>query len=242
MSDVLGVIEARHSARVPFDQDRSIAREHLLQVLEAARWAPTAHNMQNFQIVVIDDRKLLDTIAAIEFRVSPVFVRENVAHLSFSQEELGGKKVGLLGTTLPRWMRDPAQTLGEPMPLRRVLASCPALLMVLHDASKRAPGSRGDVLGMMSLGCVLENMWLVAQSLGLGFQAISFLSGAFFSRRPVERAVKDLLAVPDSMKIAFAVRLGHPVTSATSGSYVRVRREVGDFTHHNRFGSMGLDR
>jgi nitroreductase len=67
MTDVLGVIEERHSARFPFDRSRSIARQDLLQVLEAARWAPTAHNMQNFHIVVIDDRKLLDTIGMGEF-------------------------------------------------------------------------------------------------------------------------------------------------------------------------------
>jgi hypothetical protein len=33
-----------------------------------------------------------------------------------------------------------------------------ALLVILFDPSKRAPASEGDVLGMMSLGCVMENM------------------------------------------------------------------------------------
>lgn len=241
MTGVLGVIEGRHSARVPFDRERSIEKKHLLQVLEAARWAPTAHNMQNFQIVVIDDPDLLDAIGMIEFRVAPVFVRENVAQLSFSEEELRAKKVGLLGTRLPAWMQAPDPEVGTPMPLHRVIAPCPILLIVLHDTRKRAPASEGDVLGMMSLGCVLENMWLAAQSLGLGFQAISFLSGAFFSGSPVEQAVKDLLAAPESMEIAFAVRLGHPTASGPLRSYPRVRREVRDFTHHNRFGELGLD-
>ena len=243
MTDLLGVIEDRQSTRIPFDRGRSIARVDLLQVLEAARWAPTAHNMQYFHIVVIDDRELLDAIGMIEFRVAPVFVRENVAQLSFSEEELRAKKVGLLGTRLPAWMQapaGPAPEVSEPMPLHRVIAPCPVLLIVLHDTSKRAPASQGDVLGIMSLGCVLENMWLVAQSLGLGFQVISFLSGAFFSGSTVGQAVKDLLAVPESMQIAFAARLGHPVRLGPSASYLRVRREVDEFTHRNRFGSMGL--
>jgi hypothetical protein len=50
-----------------------------------------------------------------------------------------------------------------------------------------------------------------------------------------------LLAVPDRMQIAFAARLGHPVAPGPSGSYAPARREVDEFTHHNRFGSMGLD-
>jgi nitroreductase len=87
---------------------------------------------------------------------------------------------------------------------------------------------------MMSLGCVLENMWLMVHSLGLGFQALSV-----FSPPSVEQEVKNLLAAPTFMKIAFAVRLGCPVTS---GSYLRVRREAAEFTHRNRFGKKGLDQ
>lgn len=52
MNEMLKLVEERHSVRVPFDQKSPIAREDLLQILEAARWAPTAHNMQNFEIVV----------------------------------------------------------------------------------------------------------------------------------------------------------------------------------------------
>ncbi|HZE15363.1 MAG TPA: nitroreductase family protein, partial [Mycobacterium sp.] len=154
--------------------------------------------------------------------------------LSFSEDELRQKKTGLLDSTLPPWLRVPAHTEGvsEAMPLHRLMAGCPALLMVFYDARKRAPASEGDVLGMMSLGCVLENMWLMAQSLGLGFQALSVFSGP-----PVEQAVKNLLAVPGRFKIAFAARLGYPIAP---GSYVRVRRAVAEFTHRNRFGNRGL--
>jgi len=80
----------------------------------------------------------------------------------------------------------------------------------------------------MSLGCVMENMWLVAQALGIGFQIQSVLGGA-----RVEAEAKRILAVPAALKIGFAVRLGYPKTPDT---YLRVRREVEDFTHRNRFG------
>ena len=33
--------------------------------------------------------------------------------------------------------------------------------------------SPGDVLGMMSLGCVMENMWLMAESLGIRFHILA---------------------------------------------------------------------
>jgi hypothetical protein len=57
--------------------------------------------MQNFEIVVVDDRKVLDVLANIETEASQVFVEENYDHLSFSEEELARKKVGLLATMFP---------------------------------------------------------------------------------------------------------------------------------------------
>jgi hypothetical protein len=38
--------------------------------------------------------------------------------------------------------------------------------------------------------------------------------------------------------VAFTCRLGYPV--GQQGRYLRVRRDVEDFTHHNRFGVKGL--
>lgn len=231
MTDLLNVIEERHSERVPFDRSRAIAKEDLLQILQAARWSPTAHNMQNFEVVVVDDKKLLDEIGTIQVRLSEEFLREHCELLSFSEEELRHREIGLLADMLPPWMRDPAQMNqpNEAIPLLHVMPGCPVLLIVFYDATKRAPASEGDVLGMMSLGCVLQNMWLMADSLGLGFQPLSV-----FSVPPVEQAVRNLLSAPGHMKIAFAVRLGHP---AMSVPYLRVRREVAEFTHWNQFGN-----
>jgi len=57
MQDILKLIQTRHSARMPFDPDRPVAKSDLQQILEAGRWAPTAHNMQNYEILVVDDKK-----------------------------------------------------------------------------------------------------------------------------------------------------------------------------------------
>jgi nitroreductase len=231
--DILKLIEQRQSSRVLFDPERRIPEDHLRQILEAARWAPTAHNMQNFEIVVVDDRLLLDELSKIPTEISHVFVEENYEQLSFSEEELKRKKVGLLGTMFPPSWRTPGvkphieeahahSILGAPIKMSA------ALLVVLFDSRKRAPASEGDVLGMMSCGCVMENMWLVAQSLGIGFHIQSVMSAT-----SVEREVKRILAVPEHLKVGFAVRLGYPKTPAT---YLRVRRDMEDFTHRNRFG------
>jgi len=235
MKELLEIIHERHSSRVAFDKDRPMSRQDLLQILEAARWAPTAHNMQNFEIIVVDDRSQLENLGNVESRISEDFLRENYQQLSFSEEELLKKKVGILGTFFPPSWRTPGDWSkvareSEPSRLGETIRGSPALLVVIYDARKRAPASEGDVLGFMSLGCVMENMWLVAESLGIGFQIMSV-----FGADSVEKEVKKILEIPEHMRIAFAVRMGYPASAPSK--FLRVRRDVVELAHHNRFGS-----
>jgi nitroreductase len=108
------------------------------------------------------------------------------------------------------------------------------MLIVVYDPAKRAPASEGDFLGILSLGCVMENMWLMANSLGISFHILSSLSAD-----TVEEEVKNILHIPENLKIAFSCRLGYPVS--TPEKYLRVRRDIKDFTNDNKFGTKGLE-
>jgi nitroreductase len=237
MNDIQRIIQERQSARVPYDPNRKISKQDIADILDAGRWAPTAHNMQNFEIVVVDDSEVLNLIGNVKSRISEEFLRENYEQLSFSKEELLKKKTGILGAMFPPAWVDPSKmaevaSKTEPMPLTQSIRGSPCLLIVLYDPGKRAPASEGDVLGFMSLGCVMENMWLMAQSLGISFQILSA-----FAALPVEKQVKQILGIPEALKIAYTCRLGYP-TGATK--YLRVRRDSEDFSHHNRFGNKGI--
>ena len=117
--------------------------------------------------------------------------------------------------------------------MARQIVSCSALLFVLYDPRRRAPASENDFLGAVSLGCAMENMWLVADSLGIGVHIVSSLSES-----SVEKSIMEMLNVPDNFVIGFTMRLGYPVGQA---KYLRVRRDLEDFTHRNGFGNKGLD-
>jgi nitroreductase len=233
MNDMLKTMKNRLSARGPYDLHRPVSQEDLKQILEAARWAPTAHNMQNFEIIVVDDKNLLKKLGDLKSPVSQAFIRENHALLSFSIEELKQRKVGILGTWFPRFMRDlsvkpkPGELTGAGQ--GSLVKKNPVLLVVVYDPGKRAPASKGDTLGFMSLGCVMENMWLMAHSLGISFHIVSsFNDGA------VETKTKRILGIPRNLKLAFTVRLGY---TAEPERYLRVRRDLKDFTSYNRYGA-----
>ena len=100
------------------------------------------------------------------------------------------------------------------------------MLVVVYDPSRRAPASEGDFLGIISLGCLMENLWLEAEALGLGVQIVSSLADA--------AALKDILGIPEHLRVAYSVRLGYPVKQPDD--YLRVRRDVEDFTYFNRYG------
>jgi nitroreductase len=233
MADLATLIRNRHSERGPFDPDRAPSDADLQAMLDAARWAPTAHNMQNYEIVIVDDKATLTRFGHIRARTSEEFMRENYAQLAFSEEELIRKGTGLIATMFPpSWLVPDARPDGadgiEHGFLDSTMRSCPVALIVIYDTRVRAPASEGDVLGLMSLGCVMQNMWLTAESLGIGLQIMSVFSGEH-----VERELRRILSIPEPMRVAFACRLGYPLD--TPSPYLRVRREVGRFTHGNAF-------
>ena len=238
MSKILKIIQNRHSSRVPFDRGHRLSKDDLMQILEAARWAPTAHNMQNFEIIVVDDKKQLEELGNIKSEISEDFLRENYQQLSFSEEELLQKKVGILGTMFPMSWRTPddwgkVAHESEPSTLDQTIKGSPMLLIVTYDARKRAPASENDILGFISLGCVMENMWLMGEELGIGFQIMSVFGG-----NTVEQDVKKILEIPEYVRIAYAVRLGYPISKPSE--LLRVRRDTDGFAHHNRFGNKGF--
>jgi nitroreductase len=171
-------------------------------------------------------------------RISEEFLRENYEQLSFSTEELQKRKTGILAAGFPPDWVDPAKIAkvareSAPMPLANNIRVSPTLLLVVfYDPRKRAPASGGDVLGFMSLGCLMENIWLAAEALGVSLQILSLSATA-----SVEKELKQLLGVPEHLKIAYTIRLGYP-SESTKG--LRIRRGIVDFVHHNRYGSRGM--
>ncbi len=234
MQDILKAIRSRHSMRGAFDMSRPISHETQELILESAQWAPTPTNMQNFEIVVVNKKEQLDAIGRIPADMSERFLRETYALLSFSEDELEEKKKGMLASSFPSAWTDPeawnpgADARSQLTFLNRAIGETPLLIFVLYDGEKRAPGSERDSVGLISLGCVLENMWLVCESLKLGFHVLTVVSDG-----PVESQLKDLMHIPKQMKIAFACSIGYAADSSVP--YKRVRRSLKEIVHYNEF-------
>jgi len=229
--DILKIIRERHSERVMFDPKRKIPAKDLNKILEAGRWSPTAHNMQNFEVVVVDNKKLLKNISEIESHISLTFLKENYKQLSFSVAELKKRGTGILGSAFPPDWITPGKKMieaaKEVSSYGEFISDLPALLVITYEPGRRAPDSEGDFFGIISLGCMMENMWLMAQSLGIGFHIESSLG-----EEPVAKKVKSILKIPGRLRIPFAIRLGYAMKPV---KLMRVRRNIKAFTHHNKY-------
>jgi len=231
--DLLKVIKQRKSSRVPFNANRPVSAAAIENILEAATWGPTAHNMQNFEIVVVNNKSVLKKLSEIKSPVSPVFVKENYKQLSFSEAELKKRRTGILANQFPpSWLTPEAQKgrlkqsayrLGEDV------RKGPVLMMILYDPHRRAPASERDFLGVMSLGFVLENMWLMATAQGLAVHIMSV-----FGNEPVTSETKKILGIPKSKMITLGIRIGY-LTKEYDNSRLRIRRNIKDFATYNKY-------
>ncbi len=233
MESLLKLIRQRQSARTIFDSKKRISKTNLDKILEAGSWAPTAHNMQNFEVLIVDDKKKLEAIANLKNPISLTFIKENYQQMSFSKEELKKKGRGVLGAMFPPAWRKPdvkaEDLVGEDHNsfMSEEIKSSSALAIVLYDSTKRAPASEGDFLGAISLGCVMENMWLMANSLGIDFHILSALSEG-----TIAKEIRTMFNIPEHLKIAYSFRLGYSIAPV---KYLRVRRKISAFKHMNGY-------
>lgn len=234
-----------------FDSQAPLSEHDVEAILESARWAPTAFGAQDFEIVVVDRQETLREMGRVDVaRTAPLW-REHTAPISWGEGQLLARGTGLLASMFPpAWWPDgggpggqplgtghPADAAsgadpGEPgtMPVARgeLEPASSTMLVVLHGAPRRAPESEADFFGVLSLGCVLDSMWLTATSLGIGMQIMNVSSAPH-----VERGIRELLGVPERLRIAFACRLGYPAT--VSEEPPRVRPPVERVVHRNRY-------
>jgi nitroreductase len=190
----------------------------LKAVLEAAPWVPTPNGMQDFEIVVVDEKAQLEAIGQL-----PVEMPAEGTEAWSSTDAWSS----------PGAWNPTADATSRLTFLGRSVADVQALLVVLYDGERRPAGSEGDTPGLMGLGCVLENMWLMSTSLGIGMHVLTV-----FNNGHVEQQLQRLLHIPTHSHIAFACSLGYPAAEAEER--VRARRDLETFVHHNRYGRKGV--
>ncbi len=197
MDYVADVIKERRSIRkyAPKQVEEAVLRE----VLDAARWAPSAHNAQPWRFIVLTDdnlkRKLAEAIAAA-WKLD--MVKDGV-----SAEACENKAAA----SIERFTRAPV-----------LVVACLTLRDMTRYTDKARQRCERD-LALQSLGAALQNMLLAAHAKGLG--ACWFSAPVF-----CKDTVRDALKAPVDVEPQALIALGYPAEKPKApsrkplGSYV----------------------
>jgi len=191
--NLLGFLRMRRSVR-NYNQKRSVSREALEKLIDAARYAPTGSNAQSLEHIVINDREMMEKLAALCLDL----FKERLA-LSQDKDALSSIDPGVA---------------------RRIQAEVPFYKRVISDyvAGKDPFFYRAPVLvvthaNLTITSCPLEDatlasyqMMLMAQSLGLGTCYI----GNFYEFANDSQAIREMLVMPAEHGILMSFTLGYP--------------------------------
>jgi F420 biosynthesis protein FbiB-like protein len=181
MSDVARAIRERRSVRKYLQ--KPVPEKNLREILEAATWAPSAHNAQPWRFVVLTEgpakRALADAMAQawlhdLEKDGVPKAARLESAHAS--AERFAGSPV--------------------------LVVACVTLKDMDSYADAKRRKSERD-LAIQSLSAAIQNLLLTAYAKGLG--ACWYCAPAF-----CQAAVRKALKIPEEVEPQALITLGYP--------------------------------
>lgn len=255
--NVADAIRKRHTTNGAF-APRPVEAAHKLAILELAARAPSHFNSQPWRFVVVEDqhrRRQLGRIAGDSMRelmADGRFFQQYRRFFRLSLEEVEASNDGIHIDNMPPVLRPVAKyifsdrganmlnTFQVPRVLgndaRKLVESSPLLLGIALSRELYRPGELTGLYTLISLGAVVQTIWLAATSFGMGLQFVSTPQ-----ELPAQwERVARLLEVPDDWELMLLLRLGYedpaikrPAIDWTSPQ----RKSVAELAFQERWGT-----
>ncbi len=224
--ELFDAIKRRRTANGAF-LPQPVAPEHVRKIVEMASHAPSHFNSQPWRFILVQDQKRRQHIADIAGESMRLLMEEGTfwkrysRYFRFSQEEVDRTSDGIYFDKMPGVLKPFMRHVFTPqggaivnkLQVPRVLgndahklvASSPLLLGITLTRKEYQEGELSAMYSVISLGAVIQTIWLTATSLGMGMQFIS---------TPMEvdgqwEKIVALLGVPDDQALLVLFRLGY---------------------------------
>jgi nitroreductase len=224
--DLYDAIRRRHTTNGPF-ADRPVDPEHTRLILELAARAPSHFNSQPWRFVVIEDAERRGAIADIaggsmrQLMADGRFWQQYRKFFRLSAEQAEATKDGIHFDNMPAVLKPFAKylftergaqmmnTFQVPRVLgndaRKLVAGSPLILGIALSRELYKPGELTGLYTMISLGAVIQTIWLTATSVGMGMQFVSTPQEI-----PEQWAlISAMLGVPDDFELMVLFRMGY---------------------------------
>ena len=184
--DLLQLIKSRRSIRR--FSERTVSRDDLQRVFEAARWAPSNHNRQPWRFLVVEDRHRIQALAQS--------VSQHLAVRLMSLPAVASAYAGELGNHAT------------------VFSGAPVLLVALHKRPVSVSAALLEGLAQptlvsgepLSVAMAVQNLLLAAHALGLGTCVLT-------APLLVPEAIAGVLTLPAGFDATCFIALGYPAVS-----------------------------
>ena len=198
---VMTLLKSRRSIRA--FRDKPLAKETIESIIDGARFAPSGHNSQSTEYLVVQDRAVLNQVTAVVIEYLKFEIKRFANPLFRTMALLADRESAERGLhEIPGFKRMIRSFEAGDDP---ILHDAPVLL-VFH--AKRTVGF-ADVNAQLAL----QNASLVAHALGVGH----FYTGWVLSpcRAPMARTwnrrIPSLLGIPPDNNLYGALALGYPI-------------------------------
>jgi len=183
---LLDIIKSRRSIREYLSG--KISKDILFRILEAARWAPSAHNAQPWRFIIIRKRGLKEELARA---MADEWIKDMIKNGLPSETQKD-----LVETSIRRFTKAPV-----------LIIAC----VTMEDMDKYPDLRRQEyehIMAVQSLAAAIQNMLLMAHSEGLG--ACWFCAPLF-----CQEVVRKVLKIPDDVEPVALITLGYPSERAS---------------------------
>jgi coenzyme F420-0:L-glutamate ligase/coenzyme F420-1:gamma-L-glutamate ligase len=189
MSCVTDAIKTRRSIRRY--SSRRVSTEVISEILEAARWAPSAHNAQPWRFIVLIDKSLKQDLAEAMANAWMADMIKDGTLMKVREK--------LRKASVERFTRAPV-----------LVIACLTMKDMIQYADESRQKSERD-LAVQSLGAAIQNMLLMAHSKNLG--ACWFCAPLF-----CKDAVRKVLKIPEDVEPHALITLGYPAEKPSAPS------------------------
>ena len=206
--------------------DKEISNDDIIKIIDAARYAPSGMNFQPWEFVIIRDKKTIEEIA---------YIKPEEINIPFIVKIITKMKL------LKKHIKMPPVTNGI-----KNVKNAQALIIACGDTRKciNLPGQKYKIvngkiklkksLNIVDVGSIYSSsmsaafiqMILAATSLGFGTQYITLTSSII-----KEKKIKQLLKIPDYIKIYDTLAIGYPAYNPRK----KYLRDLNDIIHYERY-------
>src|SRR4030095_16637626 len=255
--DLFDAIVNRKTTNTAF-ANKKVSDEHKELLVKMSSHCPSHFNSQPWRFILVDNENQIKKIAKIagdsmvQLMDDGRFWKQYRKYFRFSEEEIEKTKDGIHIDRLPTFLKPFAKSIfseaGGKIISRfkvsrilgndeeKLVATSPVLFIILLTKDEYKKEELSGFYSVISMGAVIQTLWLVTTATGMGMQFIS---------TPGEipenwKAISDLLNVPDDYEMMAIFRMGYidPEMKRPSIDWKSSQRKgINELAFKNKFGN-----